>query len=71
MTEYTLPSINLTLCNRCTLCVTHCPENALTMGEHGPVFNDPITCSYCLDCEALCPTSAIRAPLTVTWQAYH
>lgn len=67
MTEPIIPTINLTLCNRCTLCVTHCPENALTMTEQGPDFNLPITCTYCLDCEGLCPTGAIRAPLSVSW----
>ena len=68
MTETALPIINPTLCNRCTLCVTHCPEDALRMTDQGPVFNNPVTCSYCLDCEGLCPTSAIRAPLSVIWK---
>jgi len=69
MSEQNLPSINLALCNHCTLCVTNCPENALEMTEQGPVFIDPISCSYCRDCEHLCPTAAIRAPLVVTWRA--
>jgi NAD-dependent dihydropyrimidine dehydrogenase PreA subunit len=47
MTETILPIINPTLCNRCTLCVTHCPEDALRMTDQGPVFNDPVTCTYC------------------------
>lgn len=69
MTEPALPMINLTLCNRCTLCVSNCPEEALVMTDQGPVFTDPVTCTYCLDCEGLCPTGAIRAPLKVTWLA--
>lgn len=69
MTEKTKPHINLTLCNHCSLCVTHCPEDALKMTDQGPVFNIPITCTYCLDCENLCPTGAIRAPLAVVWKA--
>ena len=68
MTKTTLPIINPTLCNRCGLCATHCPEDALRMTDQGPAFNHPLTCSYCLDCEGLCPTGAIRAPLTVTWK---
>ena len=67
MIEKPIPHINLTLCNHCNLCVTHCPEDALKMTDQGPVFCNPITCTYCLDCESLCPTGAIRAPLTVTW----
>jgi ferredoxin len=68
MTEPIIPSINLSLCNRCNLCVTHCPENALDMTDNGPIFNYPILCTYCLDCEGLCPTGAIRAPLSVIWE---
>lgn len=67
MNDKTLPQINFSLCNRCSLCITQCPEDALRMSDQGPIFNDPITCTYCLDCESLCPTGAIRAPLTVTW----
>lgn len=68
MTDLTLPKINLSLCNRCTLCVTHCPESALDMTDHGPTFTHPIVCTYCLECEGLCPTCAIRAPLSVIWE---
>lgn len=70
MIEKRTPHINLTLCNQCSLCVIHCPENALRLTEQGPVFNDPITCTYCLDCEGLCPTGAVRAPLTVIWKTH-
>jgi formate hydrogenlyase subunit 6/NADH:ubiquinone oxidoreductase subunit I len=69
MADPITPSINLSLCNHCTLCAVLCPEDALTMREQGPVFNIPLTCTYCLECEGLCPTGAIRAPLTVTWGA--
>lgn len=69
MTEPNLPIINLTLCNRCSQCAMQCPEHALVMTDRGPEYADPITCTYCLDCEALCPTGAIRAPLRVTWSA--
>jgi NAD-dependent dihydropyrimidine dehydrogenase PreA subunit len=50
--------------------VTDCPENALVMTERGPEFIKPITCTYCGDCEGLCPTGAIRAPLWVTWDVH-
>jgi NAD-dependent dihydropyrimidine dehydrogenase PreA subunit len=70
MTEKILPRINLTLCNHCGLCVAQCPEHALEMTEKGPLFSDPITCTYCMACESLCPTGAIRTPLVVTWGMY-
>jgi len=67
MTEKILPRINLTLCNHCNLCVAHCPEHALEMKDQGPVFIDPATCTYCMECESLCPTGAIRTPMVVAW----
>lgn len=67
MADPITPGINLSLCNRCTLCAVHCPEDALTMTDQGPVFNIPLTCTYCLVCEGLCPTGAIRAPLSISW----
>ena len=62
-----LPIIDLDRCDRCGACVAGCPENALVMTENGLVFAQPLTCTYCTDCEGLCPLGAIRAPLTITW----
>lgn len=67
MDRNVLPLINLNYCDRCGACVTGCPEDALIMTDHGPKFNTPITCTYCTDCEGLCPTGAIRAPLIISW----
>jgi len=61
------PIINLQRCTKCGLCVSGCPENALEMTDRGPRLRQPIRCSYCTDCEALCPIGAIRTPLIVTW----
>ena len=67
MSTRSLPIINLQLCNLCQACVRDCPEKALSMGEQGPEFNHPLTCTYCTACEAMCATGAIRTPLTVAW----
>lgn len=69
MAEKQLPIINLQQCDRCGACVTGCPEDALVMTENGPVFKQPALCTYCTECEHLCPIGAIRAPLTVSWSA--
>ena len=67
MTQKPLPKINLDRCDRCGDCVTGCPEQALTMTKSGPAFIEPVTCTYCTECENLCPTGAIRAPFEVHW----
>ncbi len=67
MVKQFLPQINLQRCNQCNICIDECPEDALTMKNQGPVFNQPVTCTYCAECEAVCPTVAIRLPLVVSW----
>ena len=62
------PNINTQRCTRCGACVEGCPEDALVMGEEGPVFIQPVRCTYCTICEDLCPTGAIRAPFTISWE---
>ncbi len=62
-----IPDINLGRCTRCAKCVEGCPESALVMTPQGPAFVHPILCTYCTDCESLCPAAAIRAPLKVIW----
>lgn len=69
MASQNTPIINYSRCDRCGVCVSACPEDALYMTEDGPAFTQPVTCTYCTDCESVCPQSAIRAPLTVVWAA--
>jgi len=71
MTQQGLPFINFTRCDLCGKCVAGCPEDALIMTDDGPAFKQPLTCTYCTDCEALCPLGAIRAPMKVTWGREH
>jgi len=67
MSHRTIPIINLTRCDLCGKCINACPVDALHMSETGPAFSQPITCTYCTDCESICPQGAIRAPLSITW----
>lgn len=67
MNELALPIINKNLCTLCGACVTSCPEGALVMEKQGPAYSQPDNCTYCTLCEDICPTDAIRAPLTFRW----
>ena len=67
MPDKDLPIINPERCDRCGKCIDACRVDALYMDEDGPAYTQPITCTYCMDCEAVCPQRAIRAPLTVAW----
>ena len=54
-----LPVIDKNRCTACSLCVTHCPTQAVTLVERKPTFFEPILCSYCGICEEICPTGAV------------
>jgi len=32
-----------------------------------PFFAKPEACTYCTECEAVCPQNAIQCPLTISW----
>ncbi|MGI6740322.1 MAG: ATP-binding protein [Brevefilum sp.] len=69
MNQYHTPIINYERCTLCGNCVDLCPENSLTLAEHGPIFKTPITCTYCTICEDICPEGAIRAPFQFLWES--
>ena len=59
VSDWALPTIDLELCNRCELCVTHCPTHAVEMSGGHPRLVRPQDCSYCGDCEEICTKGAI------------
>ncbi len=66
-TTWVVPTIDRERCDACGLCVEQCPTSAVEMGPHGPVIARPEDCTYCTDCEAVCPRDAIRCPYEVVW----
>jgi uncharacterized protein (DUF362 family)/Pyruvate/2-oxoacid:ferredoxin oxidoreductase delta subunit len=52
------PEINTHLCNQCGVCVTHCPQAAISKGEHGLEirYRD---CIRCFCCQEFCPQRGI------------
>jgi ferredoxin len=65
--EWALPSINLDACQKCGTCVEKCPTMAVEMGLDGPSIARPQDCTYCADCEAICPQGAITCPFEIVW----
>lgn len=45
-------------CIRCGICISVCPENALTLKEEGPEINRD-QCRLCMKCTEECPTGAM------------
>jgi MinD superfamily P-loop ATPase len=67
MTDWPLPEIDLSLCNRCGTCVERCPTGAVEMASHGPVIAHPSDCTYCAICDAICPQGAITCTYEIIW----
>lgn len=55
------PVLDLTLCKRCSLCATYCPENAITLDPQGYPKVDYDHCKGCLICVEQCPAHALNA----------
>ena len=50
-------------CTLCGLCVTICPDNAVSMGRGAAVI-DQSRCSHCGECKEQCPEDAVRVFVT-------
>ncbi|MDZ7797119.1 MAG: 4Fe-4S binding protein [Candidatus Marinimicrobia bacterium] len=46
-------------CDLCGTCIAVCPEDALTLHEHGLII-DREKCTECLLCVNICPVAALE-----------
>ena len=67
-TDWVVPEIDLTRCDRCGLCVEQCPAAAVDMGPTGPVIARPLDCTYCAACSEICPRQAIECWYVITFE---
>jgi len=65
--DWAVPKIDLKRCDRCGLCVERCPGAAMDMGPAGPFIARPEACSYCAECEEICPRRAVRLWYVISW----
>jgi NAD-dependent dihydropyrimidine dehydrogenase PreA subunit len=68
MLEQLLPTIDLSLCTGCGLCVERCPTGAVELVDRRPVIVRPLDCAYCGLCEEMCPVEAIALAYEITIQ---
>lgn len=66
-----MPVIDLEKCNGCGLCVSVCHCKALMLVDDGVVVVETDECSFCTECEAICPTGAICCPYEIVIEEYH
>lgn len=52
------PRVSLDLCTQCGLCAQACPDQAISMTDHGPTI-DSTLCLNCMQCGKACPSGAI------------
>jgi pyruvate ferredoxin oxidoreductase gamma subunit len=55
------PVIEQSLCSRCRLCSSYCPEGGISVDGEGYPHIDYDHCKGCLICMAQCPSRAIRS----------
>lgn len=60
-----VPEIDLARCNGCGNCVEKCPGSVVALMNGKAVIVRPEGCTYCTDCETLCPSRAIRCPYEI------
>jgi len=60
-----VPEIDRDRCTGCGRCVVECPGRAVGLVSGRAVILRPEDCSYCTDCETICPSAAIRCAFEI------
>lgn len=63
------PEVDRSKCNGCGLCINVCEPGGLILGEDLLVtIVETAVCDWCADCEAVCPTGAIRCAYEIVFE---
>ncbi len=60
-----IPEVDRDKCTGSGNCVEQCPTDAVEMVEGKAMIVRPEDCNYCTECEAVCPSGAIKCPLEI------
>ena len=60
-----IPEIDLKACIGCRNCVDWCPAGVVGIVNGKAAIISPRDCSYCTDCERVCPVGAITCPFDI------
>jgi len=60
-----MPVIDRGKCDGCGLCVSVCYCNALVLVDDVITVMETEACTWCTECEAVCPTGAISCPFEI------
>lgn len=60
-----MPLIDRGKCDGCGLCVSVCYCNALVLVDNVITVIETEACTWCTECEAVCPTGAIACPFEI------
>ncbi len=60
-----MPVFKPDYCNGCGLCVNVCTCNAIKLVGNRVEVLETQGCSWCTQCEAICPTGAISCPFMI------
>lgn len=60
-----MPFVDPEKCNGCGLCVSVCRCQALVLVDRRITIIESNLCGWCTQCEAVCPTEAIRCPFEI------
>jgi len=63
-----IPEVDLEACAGCGDCVRLCRGHAVELVEGKATIVRPQECDYCTECEAYCPSGAIKCPFEIVFE---
>ncbi len=65
-----MPVVNQAKCNGCGLCIDVCGLKAIVRVGSKVTVIEMEKCSWCIQCEIVCPTGAITCPYEIVFEEH-